>query len=151
MPQNRHTVRAEIKLTEIQARQLKDDENMRLLVYCGANTGLATYTAIDIAFPNQIEVKVNNEDVKSNFKGLKNSPGTTKPADITQLVRKLGGYANQISICYALTQKRFTFIVRLVKRQSADDLAERIRKARVIPKQQVIDEMNKAMPPLELK
>ena len=144
MPQNRHTVRAEIKLTETQARQLKDDPDMRLLVYCGANTGLNTYTAIDIAFPNQIEVKVNNEDVKSNFKGLKNSPGTTKPADITQLVRKLSGYANQISICYALTQKRFTFIVRLVKRQSADDLAERIRKARVIPKQQVIDEMNKA-------
>ena len=72
------------------------------------------------------EVKVNNEDVKSNFKGLKNSPGTTKPADITQLVRKLSGYANQISICYALTQKRFTFIVRLVKRQSSDDLADRI-------------------------
>ena len=144
MPQNRHTVKAEIKLTEAQARQLKDDSSVRLLIYCGANTGINTYTAIDIAFPNQIEVKVNNEDVKSNFKGLKNSPGTTKPADITQLIRKLNGYANQISICYALTQKRFTFIVRLVKRQSSNDLAERIRKARVIPKQQVIDEMNKA-------
>lgn len=144
MPQNRHTVKAEIKLTEDQARQLKDDSSMRLMVYCGANTGLNTYSAIDIAFPNQIEVKVNNEDVKSNFKGIKNTAGTTKPADITSYVRKLTGYANQISVCYALTQKRFTFIVRLVKHQSAADLAERIKRARVIPKQQVIDEMNKA-------
>lgn len=144
MPQNRHTVKAEIKLTEHQARQLKDDPSMRLMVYCGVNTGINTYSAIDIAFPNQIEVKVNNEDVKSNFKGLKNTPGSTKPAEITQYIRKLAGYANQISICYALTQKRFTFIVRLVKRQSAEDLAARIKKARVIPKQQVIDEMNKA-------
>jgi len=144
MPQNRHTVKAEIKLTDSQARQLKEDSSMRLMVYCGVNTGINTYSAIDIAFPNQIEVKVNNEDVKSNFKGLKNTPGSTKPAEITQYIRKLPGYANQISICYALTQKRFTFIVRLIKRISAADLAERIKKARVIPKQQVIDEMNKA-------
>lgn len=144
MPQNRHTVKAEIKLTDNQARQLKDDTNMRLMVYCGANNGLNNYSAIDIAFPNQIEVKVNNEDVKSNFKGLKNTPGSTKPADITGYVRKLSGYGNQISICYALTQKRFTFIVRLVKRESAADLALRIKNARVIPKQQVIDEMNRA-------
>lgn len=144
MPQNRHTVKAEIKLTDDQARRLKDDASMRLMVYCGANTGINNYSAIDIAFPNQIEVKVNNEDVKSNFKGLKNTAGSTKPADITTYIRKLTGYANQISICYALTQKRFTFIVRLVRRQSAADLAERIKKARVIPKQQVIDEMNKA-------
>jgi E3 SUMO-protein ligase PIAS1 len=144
MPQNRHTVKAEIKLTEDQTRRLKEDASMRLMVYCGANTGLNNYSAIDIAFPNQIEVKVNTEDVKSNFKGLKNTAGSTKPADITDYVRKMPGYANQISICYALTQKRFTFIVRLVKRQSAADLAERIKKARVIPKQQVLDEMNKA-------
>jgi E3 SUMO-protein ligase PIAS1 len=144
MPQNRHTVKAEIKLTDDQVRRLKDDPSMRLMVYCGANTGINNYSAIDIAFPNQIEVKVNNEDIKSNFKGLKNTAGSTKPADITKDVRKLSGYANQISICYALTQKRFTFIVRLVKRQSAADLAERIKKARVIPKQQVIDEMNRA-------
>ncbi|KAM0719224.1 hypothetical protein Q7P37_005129 [Cladosporium fusiforme] len=141
MPQNRHTVRAEIRLDENQARQLKDDPNMRLMMYCGQNTGINPYAAIDVAFPNQIEVKVNNEDVKSNFKGLKNQAGSTKPADITNYVRKLAGYANQISVCYALTQRRFSYVVHLVKRHSAEELAQRIKSARVIPKQQVIEEM----------
>jgi E3 SUMO-protein ligase PIAS1 len=144
MPANRHTVKAEIKLSEHQARQLKDDPTMRLMIYCGANTGITSYTAIDVAFPNQIEVKVNNEDVKSNFKGLKNTAGSTKPADITSYVRKLGGYGNQISICYALTNKRFSYMVRLVKLQSAEELAQRIKSARVISKQTVIDEMSRA-------
>lgn len=144
MPQNRHTVRAEIRLDESQARQLKDDPNMRLMMYCGQNTGINPYAAIDIAFPNQIEVKVNNEDVKSNFKGLKNQAGSTKPADITNYVRKLAGYANQISVCYALTQRRFSYVVHLVKRYSAEDLALRIKNSHVIPKQQVINEMCKA-------
>jgi E3 SUMO-protein ligase PIAS1 len=53
MPANRHTVKAEIKLSENQARQLKDDPAMRLMIYCGANTGIDAYSAIDIAFPNQ--------------------------------------------------------------------------------------------------
>lgn len=144
MPANRHTVKAEIKLSENQARQLKDDSAMRLMIYCGANTGINSYSAIDIAFPNQIEVKVNNEDVKSNFKGLKNTAGSTKPADITSYVRKLSGYGNQISICYALTNKRFSYMVRLVKLQSAEELAQRIKSARVISKQTVIDEMSRA-------
>jgi E3 SUMO-protein ligase PIAS1 len=144
MPANRHTVKAELKLSENQARQLKDDPSMRLMIYCGANTGINPYSAIDIAFPNQIEVKVNNEDVKSNFKGLKNTAGSTKPADITSYVRKLSGYGNQISICYALTNKRFSYMVRLVKLQSAEELAQRIKSANVISKQTVIDEMSRA-------
>jgi len=144
MPANRHTVKAEIKLSENQARQLKDDPATRLMIYCGANTGINSYSAIDIAFPNQIEVKVNNEDVKSNFKGLKNTAGSTKPADITSYIRKLSGYGNQISICYALTKQRFSYMVRLVKLQSAEELAQRIKSARVISKQTVIDEMSRA-------
>lgn len=144
MPQNRHTVRAEIKLNDEQARQLKDDPSMRLMVYCGQYTGINTYSDIDVAFPNQIEVKVNNEDVKSNFKGLKNQPGSTKPADITGYVRKLAGYANQISVCYALTQRQFYYVVTLVKRHSAAELAQRIKNGSFISKQKVIDEMNQA-------
>lgn len=144
MPQNRHTVRAEIKLSDQHARQLKDDPSMRLMLYCGQNTGINPYAAIDIAFPNQIEVKVNGDDVKSNYKGLKNQPGSTKPADITSYIRKLAGYPNQISVCYALTQRRFSYVVSLVKRHSAEELAQRIKSARVIPKVQVIEEMSKA-------
>lgn len=144
MPQNRHTVRAELRLNDDIARRLKEDESLKLLMYCGVSTGINDYTMIDVAFPNQIEVKVNNDDVKSNFKGLKNKPGSTKPADVTQYVRKTAGYANQISVCYALTTKRYAFEVQLVRHHAPASLIRKIQSARVIPKQKVLDEMNRA-------
>lgn len=61
---------------------------------------------MDIAFPSQIEVRVNMDEVKANYKGLKNKPGSTRPADITDLLRTTpANYRNSIVITYALTQK----------------------------------------------
>lgn len=61
---------------------------------------------MDITFPSQIEVRVNQDEVKANYKGLKNKPGSTRPADITDLLRTSpANYRNNISITYALTQK----------------------------------------------
>nr|OQO17353.1 hypothetical protein B0A51_14639 [Rachicladosporium sp. CCFEE 5018] len=144
MPQNRHTVRVNITLSDEQAWRLKEDSSMRLLIYCGQTSDMAAWSRLDIAFPNQLEVKLNNDDVKGNFKGLKNKPGSTKPADITDWVRKVAGYQNQLSICYALTSKRYAFTVHLVKSRAAEELTQRIRTARVISKQKVIDEMKQA-------
>lgn len=78
------------------------EKDMRVLVFCaGGNTGLQ-----DIAFPHQSELKVNGGDVKANLRGLKNKPGSTRPVDITDLLRlKIPNYANNIEFTYALTQK----------------------------------------------
>lgn len=60
----------------------------------------------DIAFPHQSELKVNGGDVKANLRGLKNKPGSTRPVDITDLLRlKIPNYANNIEFTYALTNK----------------------------------------------
>ena len=67
---------------------------------------LAPYTRLDVAFPQQIEVRINNDEVKANYKGLKNKPGSTRPADITKFVRLTpANYPNKLVITYALTQK----------------------------------------------
>lgn len=145
MPQNRHTVRAVLALTPEHVKLLRDDPSMRLLLYCGMSATPLNQT--DISFPNQLEVKINGDDVKANYKGLKGKVGTTKPADITDNVRKTQGYQNQISVTYALTKNKFAFVVYMVKRVTADTLAERLRSGKVggnITKQQVIDEMRKA-------
>lgn len=144
MPQNRHTVRAVLALSTEHVRLLRDDVSMRLLLYCGMN--MMPMSQVDVSFPNQLEVRINGDDVKANYKGLKGKPGTTKPADITDSVRKNQGYQNQLAITYALTKNKFAFVVYLVKRVSADTLAERLKNGNVggnITKQQVIDEMNK--------
>lgn len=144
MPQNRHTVRATINLNAEQCQKIAN-EGQRLLLYCGQSAGMNPYHTIDVAFPNQIEVKVNSDDVKSNFKGLKNKPGSTKPADVTDKFRtKPAGYDNQVTLTYALTTKRYSYVIYLVRHIKPDMLAARIKNQSVIPKQKVIDELNKA-------
>lgn len=148
MPQNRNTVRASISLTDAQAHRLQSDPKMKVLMYCGISSGTQMYIPVDVAFPNQLEVKVNGDDVKWNFKGLKNKPGSTKPADLTDKIRRKAGYPNQLSVTYALTQKRFAFNICLAKHISADELTQRIKEGRhgggIISKQRVLDEMKSA-------
>lgn len=87
------------------ASRLQADPNLRVMVYCAADTGLNQYTKSDIAFPHQVELKANLDEVKANLRGLKNKPGTTRPADVTDYIRKKPGYPNHIVMTYALTTK----------------------------------------------
>lgn len=144
MPQNRHTVRAEVKLTQEHCDKLRSSDSYRLMIYCSQTsiTSISHWQFLDVAFPNQIEVRVNGEEVKANFKGLKNKAGSTKPADITPFMRKQPGYANQLSVTYALTSKKYAYMIYLVRQAPVDDLVSRI-KNQIITKQKVIDEMNR--------
>ena len=74
------------------------------MVYCAADA-MSPFTLVDIEFPYQFEIKVNQDEVKANWRGLKNKPGTTKPADITSLLRHKAGYRNEMIVTYALTKK----------------------------------------------
>lgn len=94
-----------VTLSSETAAQLQNDNSYRVMVFCAADTGLNHFSASDVAFPHQVELKVNLDDVKANLRGLKNKPGSTRPADITSFIRKKPGYSNQIAFTYALTQK----------------------------------------------
>jgi E3 SUMO-protein ligase PIAS1 len=77
-----------------------------LLLFGALDQPLAPFTRIDIAFPSQIEVRINNEEIKANYKGLKNKPGSTRPADITGHVKTTpANFSNKVAVTYALTQK----------------------------------------------
>ena len=133
-------------LTPDQSQRIKADPSLKLLLYCGK--GANVYSQIDVEFPNQLEVKINNDDVKANFKGLKGKPGTTKPADITDKIRKNPGYQNQLRITYALTKERFHIGVYIVRYISSAILTQRIKDGRhgggIISKEQAIREITKA-------
>lgn len=144
MPQNRHTVKCDVVLTEEQASRLSTNpDHYRIMLYC-AQTESSNPPLLNISFPPQIEVKLNDDDVKSNYKGLKNKPGSTKPADLTKMLRPRANYSNKLSICYALTQKKFVFTVMLVRYVSPDALVSRIKAGNVFSKEQVITEMQRA-------
>lgn len=72
------------------------------MIFCAAsNVGVQ-----DIAFPYQCEIKINGGEVKANLRGLKNKPGSTRPVDITNLLRlKPSNYNNSLDFTYALTAK----------------------------------------------
>ncbi|KAF2765969.1 hypothetical protein EJ03DRAFT_194201 [Teratosphaeria nubilosa] len=142
MPQNRNTVKVDISLSAEQCKKIAD-HGMRVLMYCGTTSGINPYSAIDVAFPNQIEVRINEDDVKSNYKGLKNKPGTTKPADLTSKLRVRPSYQNKLTITYALTTKRYAFVIYLAKHVSPAALAEKIKAGSIISKQKVLAEMHK--------
>lgn len=103
MSQHRNSINIQIKAQDTPLlKQLVDDKSLRVMVFCGAEeNGLQ-----DIAFPHQSEMKVNGDDVKANLRGLKNKPGSTRPVDITDLLRlRIPAYTNNIEFTYALTTK----------------------------------------------
>lgn len=83
---------------------MQKDNRYRVMVFCAAdNNG---YRPSEIAFPHQVELKCNGEQAQANLRGLKNKPGSTRPADITSLLRKkTPNYRNEVEVVYALTNK----------------------------------------------
>ena len=107
------------------------------MLYCAAEP-IGGAIRSDIAFPHQLEIKVNNQDVRANFRGLKNRPGSTRPADITTLLSH--SQMNVIQVTYALTQKRFYIMAVLVRKRTVDELVDKISRGRIITKQSVLTE-----------
>jgi E3 SUMO-protein ligase PIAS1 len=103
--QTRDTARLTISLDEEIASRMTRDPNMRAFVFCAAESYDSAWKPVDIAFPTHAELKVNQEDVKVNLKGLKNKPGSTRPVDITSFIRKKSGFPNSVELVYALTNK----------------------------------------------
>ena len=103
MAQHRNTVSISVKSADYPLlQQCATDANMRVMVFCAAGTT----SPQEIVFPHQSELKVNAGEVKANLRGLKNKPGSTRPVDITDLLRlKPPQYANNVDFTYALTQK----------------------------------------------
>ncbi|PWW80348.1 hypothetical protein C7212DRAFT_171476 [Tuber magnatum] len=143
MTANRHSVHASVVLTAPQIQQISTDKSYRCMVYCAAVDGITAYTKdTDIAFPHQVELRVNDAQISGlNLRGLKNRPGSTRPADITDHLNKKPGHRNQVTLTYALTQKKFAFVVNYVKTDSVEHLVEHLRSGASIAKETVIADM----------
>jgi E3 SUMO-protein ligase PIAS1 len=104
MSQNRHTTYCNFNLTARQLALLNAGTNGKVFLFC-ASEPFSKFPPPEIAFPQQIELKVNKTPVKANFRGLKNKHGSTRPVDITDLVGKSVYSSNVVELTYALTQK----------------------------------------------
>lgn len=100
----RDQVECKITLRPDIADKLNADSSIRVMIFC-ASEPVSHFAKVEIAFPHQVEIKVNMDEVKANLRGLKNKPGSTRPPDITSLLRKRAHYENSLSLTYALTHK----------------------------------------------
>lgn len=84
---------------------MQKDPTLRAFLFCAAESYDPGWKPVDIAFPTHAELKVNQEDIKVNLKGLKSKPGSTRPVDITSFMRRKPGFPNSVELVYALTNK----------------------------------------------
>ncbi|CAF9906400.1 SUMO ligase siz1 [Imshaugia aleurites] len=138
--QTRDTVDLTINLRADIAERLSADRSTRAMIY-SASDPISPFSKVDIEFPYQLEIKINQDEVNANFRGLKNKPGTTRPVDITTFLRPKPGYDNHMVVTYALTKKRFLIVVNLVKRHPVEDLVAKLKSGKTIAKEQVVREM----------
>ena len=138
---NRSTLNLPVKLSEEVCQRLRNDNSVRIYLFGASDPFAGPHGRNDIAFPQQLDVRINQEEFRANFKGLKNKPGSTRPADITSFVRKQPTYSNNIAITYALTSKKFQVVAMLVKKHSIDHLVSLIQKRGVISKERVLRDM----------
>ncbi|KAL3431670.1 PINIT domain-containing protein [Aspergillus tetrazonus] len=137
----RDSVELKIHLDADVASRLLAEPKLRVMIFCAADSGLNQFTKSDIAFPHQVELKANLDEVKANLRGLKNKPGTTRPADITNYIRKKAGYTNHVVMTYALTQKRFFIVANLVECTAIEELVDKLKRRKTITREQVLQEM----------
>lgn len=109
----RDQLESKISLRADIADMLSNDPTVRVLIYC-ASDPVSPFSKVEITFPHQVEIKVNKDEVKANLRGLKNKPGSTRPADITHLLHKRAGYENSLIVTYALTVKVSKCVSRLM-------------------------------------
>lgn len=93
-----------ITLKNDAAEKLSNDPSIKAMIYC-ASEPISPFSKVDISFPHNIEIKINGDEVKANLRGLKNKLGSTRPADITGLLRRRAGYDNSMTVTYALTNR----------------------------------------------
>jgi E3 SUMO-protein ligase PIAS1 len=138
---NRSTVNMTVKLAEEVCHKLRNDSNIRVCLFGAGDPIMGPHGLNDISFPHQMDVRINSEEFRANFKGLKNKPGSTRPADITSFLRRQATYSNSVQITYALTSRKFQVIAMLIRKRTIESLVEQIRHHRVITKERVLVEM----------
>src|SRR5436305_14216835 len=79
----RDTAKVLVNLTADVTEQLQHDRNFRVMVFCAADNNLPPLAQSELAFPRQVALKSNLDEVKANLRALKNQPGSNRPTRLT--------------------------------------------------------------------
>lgn len=123
---------AKFKLTKADWALLESDKKYKLYLLCGELTGTPTTAGEPIQFPHPNEIRFNNAQVKDNVRGLKNKPGTAKPADLTPYLRP-SPQMNVLEVVYAFTKSEYYIYCYIVEQVTPEELlAEVLARPKII-------------------
>lgn len=105
---------------------LMNNPLIRFYLLCGVqgNTSPSS-THVPLQFPNPLEIHVNGHMLKENVKGIKGKPGTSKPGDITSLLKK-SPEMNKIQMVYTTTNDTYLLYLYIVEVISCEVLINSI-------------------------
>ncbi|KAK9320233.1 PINIT domain-containing protein [Lipomyces orientalis] len=140
IPEHRSSFTMSFRFTQSQLDKMKDSTYR---VYLLSALSEDAYRQATIQFPQSMEIRVNGKVVQVNLRGLKNKPGTAKPADLTDYMAKDTMTRNVVEVVYAYTRQRYTVTLHLARKRSVQDIVTRIVAGKRFAKETVIGQITK--------
>lgn len=104
--QTRSTLTTTFAFSEQQVQDFANDsQQYKVLLFCAVYDSNSAFIENDVAFPQQCEIKIGSTVVSANTRGLRNRPGTTRPADLTKYLDTRTTLPQTLSFTYALTKQ----------------------------------------------
>jgi len=118
------------------------DDSIKVYLLCGRlhNTTAPASTEVEIDFPSPIEIQVNGNVINQNYKGIKGKPGTAKPADISQFIKR-NAQMNRVNILFYQTEATYLVYLYIVKTVSCESLISKVLEKSHIHKNSTIEKI----------
>jgi len=138
-PDTRGTCRVNFVLNEQDTELLKSSAKYKLYLLCGVYDKNKPSTDALIEFPQPLEIHFNGNLVKDNVKGLKNKPGTARPANLTPFI-STPNHTNNLELVYAFTKQDYLIFCYLIEEVAPEKLLQKVLSNPHIAKQKTLHE-----------
>ncbi|KAK9331067.1 PINIT domain-containing protein [Lipomyces starkeyi] len=140
IPEHRSSFTMTFRFTQSQLDKMRDNTYR---IYLLSALSEDAYRQATVQFPQSMEIRVNGKVVQANLRGLKNKPGTAKPADLTDYIAKDTMTRNMVEVIYAYTRQRYTVTLHMARKRSVQDIVTRIIAGKRLAKETVMEQITK--------
>ncbi|KAK9363890.1 PINIT domain-containing protein [Lipomyces starkeyi] len=140
IPEHRSSFTMTFRFTQSQLDKMRDNTYR---IYLLSALSEDAYRQATVQFPQSMEIRVNGKVVQANLRGLKNKPGTAKPADLTDYIAKDTMTRNMVEVIYAYTRQRYTVTLHMARKRSVQDIVTRIVAGKRLAKETVMGQITK--------
>lgn len=134
-PETRGQCKLQFVLNESEAGLLASSPSLKLFLLSGVYDGPTNNSDTFVQFPQPLEIHFNGILMKDNVRGIKNRPGTARPANLTDLVRPQP-QLNTLDMVYAFSKENYLVYCYIVEVVSV----ERVLQTKVLSSPLIVKE-----------